>query len=331
MKILITGGSGFIGTNLIEGLLNKGYTEIVNLDKAKPLNSKQNAFWVEGNIMNFEQIRNIFQTHQPEVVIHLAARTDTLSSILSDYDENMLGTKHVLDAIQLTPTVKRSIITSTQYVYKSLSKPFPDADNEYVPHTVYGKSKEITEEYTRKANLSCMWTIIRPSNIWGPWHMRYPQELWKMIDKGLYFYPGNKPVVRTYGYVGNIVHQYIAVMEASQERIDKKTFYVGDSPIDSFIWLNTISKQLKNKELSRLPIFFFQGLSFAGDILRMLGIKFPLYAERFHNMIEDYYAPTNITVAEFGVANNNIEENVAATIKWIKTEGKPFFEYWKSK
>ena len=331
MKILITGGSGFIGTNLIDGLLKKGYTGIVNLDKAPPLKKTQNSFWLEANIMNLPQIKDVFEHSQPDVVIHLAARTDTLSPILMDYDENMKGTANILEAIKSTPSVKRAIITSTQYVYKSLSKPFPDADNEYIPHTIYGKSKKITEEYTRNAAMNCEWTIIRPSNIWGPWHMRYPQELWKMIDKGLYFYPGKKPVVRTYGYVGNIVHQYIAIMEAVPEKVDKKTFYVGDSPIDSFIWLNTISKQLTQKELKTLPVWFFKVLSLIGDLLKKIGIRFPLYSERFHNMVEDYYAPTNITVREFGVANANIGKNVEETINWIKTEGKEYLSYWKNK
>ncbi|MFP5040204.1 NAD-dependent epimerase/dehydratase family protein [Parasediminibacterium sp. JCM 36343] len=330
MIILVTGGSGFIGTNLIDELLQHHY-EVVNFDKAPPLKKAHSKYWVQGDIMNLAGMQAVFEKYKPTVVIHLAARTDTLSDKIEDYKENSLGTLNVLNVIKTIPSIERSIITSTQYVYKSLTKPFPDADDEYMPHTIYGHSKVKTEQYTRESNIQGVWTIIRPANIWGPWHMRYPKELWRMIDKGFYMHPGKKPVIRTYGYVKNIVHQIIGIMVAAPEQVNKRTFCVGDNPIDSYIWLNTISNQLKGKNVNHLPISFFKLLSFSGDILRKVGIPFPLYAERFHNMIEDYYAPTNITVSQFGVANPNLEENVAETISWIKGEGNVFFEYWKAK
>ncbi len=330
MSILITGGSGFIGTNLIDALLLKNYT-IVNFDKAVPLKKSHTDFWIKGDIMDLAGMEQVFNKYQPSIVIHLAARTDTLSDLLSDYDENTIGTQNVLDAIKQTKSIKRAIITSTQYVYKSLTKPFPDFDDEYIPHTVYGQSKVLTEKFTRDSEMECVWTIIRPANIWGPWHMRYPKELWKMIDKGLYMHPGKKPVIRTYGYVKNIVHQIIAMMEAAEVDVHKKTFCVGDNPIDSYLWLNTISKQLNGKTVNHLPISIFKTASLVGDILRKVSIPFPLYSERFHNMVEDYYAPTNITVNKFGVNNSNLDQNVAETISWIKGEGKDFFDYWKNK
>ena len=52
IRILITGGSGFIGTNLIDSLVNKGYN-VLNIDKAEPLDYKQNSLWKKLNIMDF--------------------------------------------------------------------------------------------------------------------------------------------------------------------------------------------------------------------------------------------------------------------------------------
>lgn len=329
--ILITGGSGFIGTNLIDLLQLKGTYEIVNFDKAKPVNPAHNSLWEEGNMMDEERLAEVFNKYNPDTVIHLAARTDTLSNKLEDYEENHIGTQYVLNAIKKSAAVKQVIIASTQYVYKSDDKPFPTKDTEYIPHTIYGQSKVLTEEYTHNANLSCTWTIIRPTNIWGPWHMRYPNELWKIIDQGIYFHPVNHPVIRTYGYVKNIVHQIYQILIAAPETVNHKMFYVGDPSIDSFEWLNELSMQLTNKRIKRLPTFIFKSLAIGGDVLRALKVPFPIYSKRFKNMVEDYPAPTEITVELFGQAESDLKKNVAETITWLKGEGKPYFEYWKNK
>lgn len=329
-KVFITGGSGFIGTNLVDLLLEKGYS-IINFDKQAPIRKEHLSFWKEGNIMNAVQIEEAMKASNPDIVIHLAARTDTLSDLLSDYDENITGTQNVLDAIKKTPGVNRSIITSTQYVYKSDDKVFPSSDIDFKPHTIYGQSKVLTEEFTRKADLQGVWAIVRPTNIWGPWHMRYPNELWKVIDKGIYYHPVKHDVIRTYGYVKNIVHQIYGIMVADESIVHKRMFYVGDVAIDSYEWLNEWSVQLTGKPVKRIPKFIFQTVALGGDVLRKFKIPFPLYSKRFHNMIEDYPAPTDITIELFGVAESDIKKNVAESIKWLKTDGKQFFDYWKNK
>jgi nucleoside-diphosphate-sugar epimerase len=330
-SILITGGSGFIGTNLIDLLIKKGHNNIINYDKNPPINSKQSGFWTKGDIMDEKQMEAVFKSNQPDVVIHLAARTDTLSDVLEDYNENHIGTQHVLNVIKKFPSVENAIITSTQYVYKSDDKPLPTKMDEFQPHTIYGQSKVLTEQYTHQANLSCNWTIVRPTNIWGPWHMRYPNELWKVIDKGIYFHPVEHPVMRTYGYVKNIVHQIYQILVAPSELVNHKMFYVGDAPVDSYLWLNEISVQLTNKKIKRLPKFIFQGVAKGGDLLRSVKVPFPLYSKRFQNMIEDYPAPTEITIELFGQADASLKNNVSETITWLRGEGKGFFEHWKNK
>jgi len=330
MKILITGGSGFIGTNLIDLLLEKGH-QVINYDKAQPVKKSHVAFWEMGDIMDEPKLLEICTKHAADSIIHLAARTDTLSNNLEDYVENYAGTQHVLNVIKKSHSIKKAIITSTQYVYKSENKPFPTTDEEFVPHTAYGQSKVLAEQYTRQANLSCQWTIVRPTNIWGPWHMRYPNELWKIIDKGFYFHPVNHEVIRTYGYVKNIVHQVYQILIAPSEVVNHKMFYVGDPSIDSYKYLNELSRQLTKKEIKRLPQVIFKTLAMFGDIFRAVKIPFPIYSLRFKNMVEDYPAPTEITVELFGQAEADLKKNVAETINWIKGEGKQHFTYWINK
>lgn len=328
--ILITGGSGFIGTNLIELFEQKEY-QFVNYDKADVTKSNQHKYWYKGNIMDKEQLAEAFKKYKPAIVIHLAARTDTLSDVLEDYIENTEGTENVVNEIKKHDYVKHALFASTQYVYKNKEIPFPLSDDVYAPHTVYGISKKIDEEYIRNAGLKCKWTIFRPCNVWGPWHMRYPNELWKMIDKGWYVHPSKKPVIRTYAYVKNLVYQLDSIINAKDELVNRKTYYLGDMPIDSYIWLNTLSKELRGRDIIRIPKFFFWGGAIIGDIFRKMGINFPLYSMRYHNMIEDFYAPSNATFGLFGTYNADYKNNVRETVEWLKGEGAAFFEYWEKR
>ncbi|MGM0407487.1 MAG: NAD-dependent epimerase/dehydratase family protein [Bacteroidota bacterium] len=329
-KILVTGGSGFIGTNLIE-YLEKMNINFVNFDKVKPLKSTHIKYWIKGNLLDILSIRKAFLHYKPSIIIHLAARTDCDSNKITDYIDNTDGTRNLIKCIKEFECIKRVIITSTQYVYKSKIRPFQLEDNDYAPYTTYGKSKTITEEITRSANLNCSWVIVRPTNVWGPWHMRYPNELWKILDKGLYVHPSKSEVIRTYAYVKNVVHQLVAIVNAPNSQINGKTYYLGDLPIDSYIWLNEISKQLKGKSLVKIPGSFFVLPVLIGDLLKKMKIPFPIYSSRYKNMVEDYYAPTNITIKEFGLSHPKIDINIKETIEWIKEEGKIFFPYWMKK
>lgn len=73
--------------------------------------------------------------------------------------------RHELDVIKATPSVERVIITSSQFVCGPGY--IPKHDEDFAPVTVYGQSKVLTEQLTRQAGLRCVWTIVRPTNIWG--------------------------------------------------------------------------------------------------------------------------------------------------------------------
>ncbi len=329
-KIFITGASGFIGTNLVELFEKKGYG-FVNFDRSKSIKEGQEKYWLQGNLLDYAVLRQAIEKYKPDVIIHLAAKADCDSNKLEDYIDNTEGTRNLINCIKEFDFVERVIVTSTQYVYKSHKLPFALHDDDYRPHTTYGKSKVITEKITREANLTPCWTIVRPTNVWGPWHMRYPNELWKMIAKGFYFQPGKKEIIRTYAYVKNVVHQIDTIMNAPKERVDKQTFYLGDLPIDSYEWLNQLSLQFRSKLIKRIPIIVFAIPALLGTVLRKIGIPFPLYNTRFKNMIEDYYAPTNVTIREFGSYNDELKDNVKETLDWLQGEGKQYFDYWKNR
>ena len=71
MKILVTGGSGFIGTNLIDLLNMCPNCEVANFDNSEPRNHNQRRFWKKGDILNLEQLEQTFREFKPEILIQL--------------------------------------------------------------------------------------------------------------------------------------------------------------------------------------------------------------------------------------------------------------------
>jgi hypothetical protein len=115
---------------------------------------------------------------------------------------------------------------------------------------------------------------------------------------------------------------------ADEKLVNNKTFYIGDFSIDSYSWINEFSLQLNSNKVKRLPTFVFSLVAKGGDVLRKIGIPFPLYTKRFQNMVEDYPAPTELTIKLFGQAETSLQKNVKETINWLKIDGKKHFDYW---
>jgi nucleoside-diphosphate-sugar epimerase len=319
-RIIVTGGSGFIGTHLIADLLGKKCV-VINLDICAPKEKSLNALWKSCNILDDIKLKQIFEEFQPTHVVHLAARTTTDGKSLDDYPDNTTGTKNILDAIQETSGIQRVVITSSQHVRKPGSG-LPNSDTDYNSHGFYGKSKVLTEELTRKANLPCEWVIIRPTTIWGPYHFLLAQGLWNVLQKGLYVHPLNDPVLRSYGYVKNTVWQIEKILSAPQELVHKKTFYIGDPVIKQIEWVNAFSIALRGQKALQIPKQAIFILALIGDMLNKLGIKFPINSTRFFNLTTDNPVPLEPIHTLFGIPPFSLEEGIQETIEWLKANNE---------
>ena len=323
MKVLITGGSGFIGTNLLDNCLEKGYS-VVNVDWNPPLKKNQNPFWKECDIMDKATLQEIFSSFQPTVVIHLASRTDTdiyeLDGDLNEYLQNTEGTRNVLECIKNSPSVKRAILTSTMFVCEAGYLPTHDRD--YKPFTLYGVSKKISEDYTREANLDCIWTIIRPQTIWGPWSLRYRDVMFKVMRQGLYFHPSKRNVFRAYGYVGNVVWQIQQIIEAEKEKVHQQVFYVGDRPVNLLEWVQCISRELTGKSARVIPTPIVKGIALVGDFFKLFNFSFPLTSTRFNSMTEDYLTTIEKTFKVLGEPPFSMEQGVKEIVEWYDKESQ---------
>ena len=314
MHILVTGGSGFIGTNLIDTLLEEGVS-IINLDINPPKKSIHKPYWQECDILDFDKTLKAFEKFRPTHVIHLAARTDTNSDDIDEYKANTEGTINVLNCIKSIPQVKRVIITSSQFVFGPPG--LPKHDEDYKPIGAYGMSKVLSEKATQTADLECIWTIIRPTNVWGPWHPRYPKEFWLVLRKGLYVHPSGKPAIRCYGYVKNVIFQMIRILNSPKNLVDRSVFYLGDPPIPLIKWADGFSVAVTGKPVKIVPRWFIKLLAGVGSLVSKFGISFPITLSRYVSMTQDYITPVEDTIKRFGQPPYFLEEGIDETVIWL--------------
>lgn len=318
-RILVTGGSGFIGTNLIPALLSQG-CDVLNLDRQSPLDPSPSPIWTRGDILDASSMREIAQRFAPDAVIHMAARTDCVEGVDVNeaYRVNFEGTGNVLKAAACSGA-KRVIFTSSQYVCGPQCT--PTSMDDYGPHTVYGQSKVMAERIVKAGNWPFVWTIVRLTNIWGPWHMRYRREAWDVIRRGRYLHPGWKPVVRCYGYVENIVHYLCLLLSADAVAVNGKTFYLGDPPIDIYEWVNAFSLELRQRPARRVSRGAVRALAVAGDILKACGISFPITSSRYCSMTQNYLTPMDQTFTVLGKPPVSLSEGAHRTVAWLRKYG----------
>lgn len=319
MKILVTGGSGFIGTNYIQYLLLEGKSEFINLDCKPPREKVHDQFWRECDILDSPRLEKIIKDFKPSHVVHLAAKTGMDLKDMSDFAANTQGVSHLLQICNETPSVKRVLLTSSLLVCQMGH--IPRSDTEYKPTTLYGQSKVEGEKIVRRAqNLAFAWTIIRPISVWGPWQVEPYINLFKSVAHNWYFHIGAGHYKRSMGYVENMVYQIHQLLLAPLEKVDRKTFYLGDpDPIDLFDFANEIQNVLGTKKIKNMPLWLVQGGAMAGDILKTLGLKnFPLTSFRLNNIRTEYIFNLSPIVAVAGVCPYDMKLGVRRTVEWMQ-------------
>ncbi len=319
MKLLVTGGSGFIGTNLIKFFAGRG-AQIRDLSSDPPLDERNRECWRRCDIMDAAALQHEFADFAPDQVIHLAARTDCRedTTVEESYQVNTTGTRNVLEAVKATPSISRVIITSSQFVCGPGY--LPKADDDYHPVTVYGQSKVLTEKLTRAANLACCWTLVRPTNVWGPWHMRYRREAWRVIARGIYAHPAGKPVIRCYAYVGNVVRQMHRILELPAGQVNGRVFYLGDPPGDIHDWVNGFSQALTGRPARKVPRALLATAGLVGDVITSLqGKPFYITSSRFRSMTTDYRVPMEPTYQVLGQPEIPLHAGIQETVEWLRS------------
>ncbi|MFH1611542.1 MAG: NAD-dependent epimerase/dehydratase family protein [Patescibacteria group bacterium] len=170
--VIITGGSGFIGSHLADALIEQGH-KVVVIDKVKPEKNRHNDHvkYIKINIQD-EDVKDIFKKYKPDVVFHLAAHLHDRESVekpVVNAMDNVIGLINVCEGVRESGQAK-IIFTSSCAVYGPQDVLPIDEQVNPVPLTPYGISKLTGEKYLHFYNktYNIPYVAFRPGNIYGP-------------------------------------------------------------------------------------------------------------------------------------------------------------------
>lgn len=186
MKILVTGGTGFMGSEFVRQAIKRGF-EIVILDKITYAGDLKRLEEVDGkyklhkvDIANFKDVKDVFDKEKPSKVVHFAAETHVDRSIVDSgpfIDTNVKGTQNMLDAARQTE-VEKFINLATDEVYGALGEngQFYE-DTPLNPNSPYATSKAAADMLGRAffKTYGTPVVTVRPCNYYGPW--QYPEKV----------------------------------------------------------------------------------------------------------------------------------------------------------
>lgn len=173
MKVMVTGGAGFIGSHIVDLLLENNYEVCIidNLCHGKIQNVNPKAKFYKYDLLD-RDVFNIFQMEKPEIVIHEAAQVSTANSIINPIEDaqiNIIGTLNLLEAAK-NVKVRKVIYSSSAAVFGEPNYLPIDEEHPLKMISNYGVSKHVVEHYLSvyKKLYNISYVILRYSNVYGP-------------------------------------------------------------------------------------------------------------------------------------------------------------------
>jgi len=273
------------------------------------------------DILDATQLKEAVWNFHPEYIFHLAARTDLEGRGIDDYKVNTIGVKNLIEAACGVASIKRIVFASSMYVCRPGYIPRNDSD--YCPHTYYGESKVLGEKIVREyAGDSLVWTIVRPTSIWGPWFDVPYKGFFVAVKKGLYFHPRGRQVKRSYGFVLNVVSQLAGLISPHVEahHVHAKMFYLADyQPVDVRQWADTIAAAFGEGRTHEAPLVLLRLIAAAGDLVKRLGVRNPpLTSSRLKNLLTSAVFDLNSTRSLCGESPYTLDAGVRITVEWMR-------------
>lgn len=242
MKILITGGAGFIGSHIGDKLAEMGNRVIIvdDLSAGKEENINPQASFYKLDIRDRESLERVFAQEQPEIVNHHAAQTDVRRSMqdpIFDAQVNVLGSINVID-LSLKYRVRKVIFASTSAVYPEPKYLPADERHPINPLSAYGISKYTTEHYLHLYfdTYGLRYTTFRYGNVYGP--RQYPdgeagvvaifsEQMLSGVQPTIF---GDGSKTRDYVNIDDIVRANMLVMEG-----------LGDGQVFNLGWAREVT------------------------------------------------------------------------------------------
>lgn len=321
-KILITGGSGFIGTNLVESHVQAG-DMVINLDSTPPRNEAHQKYWSKVDLLNLSELESAIRKFDPEYIYHMAARTDLDGMSLDSYGANTIGVSNIIRSVNGLENLQRIIFASSRLVCKIGYQPKDELD--YCPTTFYGESKVVSENIVRESkDLPCTWVIVRPTSIWGPWFDIPYKTFFLTISRGHYVHPGNLTIEKSFGFVGNSIYQLRKLMFAPGEKVRGRTFFLKDyPPINVHEMAEYIRQTMGAKSIITAPIAILRIGAIFGDILKLAGWKNPpLTSFRLNNLLTNMVYDSTELETIVGELPYTMQRGIVETVEWMRVHGE---------
>lgn len=314
INILVIGGSGFIGTQLVQQLLNKGFSVKI-ADK-----QKSNIFpdlYQPCDICNIDDITRVCAGI--DVIYHLVAEhRDDIKPISLYYEINVEGTRNICQVAK-SLNIHNIIFTSTVAVYGLNS--YNATENDHAtPFNHYGRSK-LEAENVLKAWLDSYptntLTIIRPTVVFGEGNRGNVYNLIRQIISRKFFMIGKGLNKKSMAYVENVAAFLVHAL----------TFptglnlynYVDKPDFDSRTLVQTICQCLKRKNTSRFYIPYFIGISI-GKIFDFLSIlshrSFPISSVRIKKFTSNSVFSADKAKSTGFVSPRSLEEALKNTVEY---------------
>ena len=288
MKILITGGSGFIGTRLIDELKKEDH-EIIIYDKVK--SSRYPELCIIGDVRDIEDLINA--SKGVDVIYNLAAEhADNVTPLSLYEDVNIGGARNIVKTAKEN-NIKNIIFTSSVAIY-GLNRGTPHEDMEAKPFNEYGRTKYKAEKIFllwQKENPDYNLQIVRPAVVFGEENRGNVYNLINQISTGKFAMIGDGLNKKSMGYVGNIA-KFLCTLKESEKKLDIFNF-AGKGDLSTKQILNIVTDELAiKKSFPKVPYFIGILGGFAFDILsKLTGKKFPVSVVR----IKKFTAETTVS------------------------------------
>ena len=328
MEVLITGGTGFIGSRLALQCLEKGYAVRV-LGQENTAAEADNKRLLEGRgakvtVASVTQREQLFEAlHGVDLVYHLAAAQHEAN--VPDrrfWEVNVTGTKNILEA-SVNARVKRFVHGSTIGVYGAALEGRLDEHSPVQPDNIYGITKLEGEKLVLSFREKLPVVVIRISETYGPGDRRL-LKLFKGIQKRVFFIIGGGKNIHHPIYIDDLIEGFFLAATAEEAR-GHLFVLAGKEPLTTAAMVETIAKQLG----TRIPTFHFPlwrcSLSLRvilETICRPMRIQPPLHRRRLDFFRKDFLFSQERSRQILGfVPRVSFAQGVAETAKWYAERG----------
>ena len=274
------------------------------------------------DVLDRAAVADVIARVEPDVVYHLAARTDLAGTTVADYDANVTGTHNLVAALTRAAFPGRLVSVSSMLVCRNGY--VPEHATDYRPDTPYGESKVEAEQAVRASGLD--WVVCRPTSIWGPWFATPYRDFFDTVRGGRYVHPGRRDVVKAFGFVGNITQQLVA---AATEAASGSTHYVTDPHEYTVRSFADAVAAANGRTVRTVPVGLLRLVGLGGDLAKRTGLMAapPMTSFRLRNMLTPSRFDTTeideLVTRRYGTGRTGLADAVAATSAWLdEQEGR---------